>query len=57
MKTFKLVLYAPNSRMRFVWKTAQANSIQEFAEICDNDSYLYELFNNGWTIATVNEVK
>ena len=56
MKTFELILYAPKSFIPCKWKTAQANSIEEFAEICDNDTYTTELLNSGWRIAKIREV-
>lgn len=57
MKTFELILFPPHSLIPCKWKTAQANSIEEFADMCDNDQYLYELFNSGWTIAAVREAR
>ena len=57
MKTFELILYPPKLFIPCKWKTAQANSIEEFANMCDNDTYLYELFNSGWSIARIREVK
>ena len=57
MKTYELLLYPPNTLHLCKWKTAEANSIEEFAEICDNDIFLTQLFNAGWTIAGIREVK
>lgn len=57
IKAFELILYAPKSFIPCKWKTAKANSIQEFADICDNDQFTIGLLNSGWTIATMREVK
>lgn len=57
MKTFELILHPPKLSIPCIFKTTQANSIEEFANICDNDSYLYELFSSGWTIAGVRVKK
>lgn len=57
MNTYELILYPPKSLHLCKWKTAKANSIEEFAEICDNDIFLAQLFSVGWTIATIREVK
>ena len=57
MKTFELILYPPGSHIPCKWKTATANSIEEFAEICDDDMHINQLLNRGWKIATIREVK
>jgi len=57
MKTFELILYAPNTYIPCKWKTANANSIEEFEEMCDNDTYTNVLLSSGWRIATIREVK
>ena len=57
MKTFELYLYPPKSLHLCRWKTAEANSIEEFAEICDKDIFIAQLFSAGWTIATIREAK
>ena len=57
MKTFELYLYPPTSLHLCRWKTAEANSIEEFAEICDRDILIAQLFSAGWTIATIREAK
>ena len=57
MKTFELILYPPGSHIQCKWKTATANSIEEFAEICDDDMHINQLLNRGWKIATIREVK
>ena len=57
MSTYKLIMCPPNMDVRCICKTAQAISKVEFAKICDNDPYLNELFNKGWTIAGIKVVK
>lgn len=57
MKIFELILYPPKSFIPCKWKTVKANSIEEFAEICDNDIFTIQLLNSGWRIANIREVK
>ena len=56
MKTFELILYPPKSFIPCKWRTIKANSIEEFAEICDNDLFIAQLFSIGWTVAAIREV-
>lgn len=57
MNTYELFLYPPNNFHSLCkWKTASANSIEEFADICDRDIFLAQLFATGWTIARIKKV-
>lgn len=47
MNTYELLLYPPKSLKLCKWKTAKANSVEEFAEICDNDIFTKRLLNTG----------
>lgn len=55
MKTYELLLYPPNSLRLFKCKTAEANSIEEFAEICDRDIFIAQLLSVGWTFAAIRK--
>lgn len=57
MKIFELILYPPKSFILFKCKTAKAKTIEEFAEICDNDIFTTQLLNSGWRIASIREVR
>lgn len=57
MKNFELILYPPQSFNPCKWKSGKANSLEEFAGICDNDIFTTQLLNSGWRIADIREVK